>query len=186
MRIIFLLSTVTLPASAATVLTENDFGDFSDNHQVPTVFSLQPGVNTLSFVIGGGPVQGGGATNGSDADIVLFQLPPASTLTSLLVSTSEGGRHFFAAEFGNQFSVRPADSDAFENSLDAQFVFGQGSELVLRFQEDPTENFVALFQETGATRDAVTIQATLVPEPSTGMLMIIGSLPFIRRRRKRK
>lgn len=171
-------------AQGATILSEAVDGDFSDDHLNPTNFPLEVGVNSLSLTIGGGPIDGGGATNGSDADIVLFNLPAGGSISSILVTLSEGGAHFFGAEFGDAFTLEPASSTAFADSLDAQAIFSQGDDLVNTFLVDPTQDFVALFQETANPRNAVTVDVTVVPEPSSTLLTLGAIVIGLGRRRR--
>jgi len=120
-------------------------------------------------------------------------VPAGSQVTGILVTESEGGSHFFGAQFGDSFSQQPENSVSFQNSLAAFMTFsaspltsqfiGPGNFGGQRFATGPTSNFTGLFQETGTERSQVTLEVTLVPEPSSALLCFLGLAPLLRRRR---
>jgi len=186
-------------AQGATILSEGSTvfgapGEFSDDFANPTPFALMIGSNILEFTIGGGGSLMGGATNGSDADILAFQLPTGATLTSIRAVTT-AGMHFFGAQFGSSFSFAPdADPNGqFVNALDGQRIFSAGSTFTEELTQDifnqadslgeVSQDFVALFQETAPGRASVTLEITVVPEPSSALLLLLGAFSLLRRKR---
>lgn len=174
------------PLHAITVLSEAD-GDLSDSYTAPSEALLVSGLNNVNFTIGVTPENGGGngAISGpADADFILFRLPVGASVTQMIVSTSEGGRHFFGAREGTSFPAPPGETLAFQNSLDANFIFGEGSDLVLQFLTDPDEDFIALFQETTDLSAFVSIDLFVIPEPSTPFLFTLSVIPALCRRNR--
>lgn len=184
-------------ASANVMWIESALGEFSDDFSNPTEVVLVPGITTLEFTIGGPPVSGGapngngGATNGSDADFFELLIPPGTEVTSIFVETSTGGPHFFAAEFGSGFSAQPVDDPAsvFATSLDGYFVFGPNTDLAPfigdpRFPLDISTDISLLFQETGGTFGDVRVNVTTTPEPTRAILLAMGLVVLLVRRRR--
>ncbi len=169
----------------APFATFNAVDELSNDYQNPTAFPLMLGVNVLEFTIGGDASLTGGATNGSDADIVAFQLPAGTFVSSILSVQPQRATHFFAAEFGDQFSFEPngSTSSNFANSLDGILRFGGLFNELTRDFPNPDRNFVALFQETDGLRANVTLEITLVPEPTSSALCLLALLPLLKRRR---
>jgi hypothetical protein len=189
---------IATSAPAATLYTEAVSGEVSDDFSNPTEILLTTGTNTLVFTIGGGAIIGGapngtgGATNGSDADFFELIIPFSTSIDSIVVRESEGGIHFFAAEFGPGFSFRPVNSSSsdFFANLDAATTFRRGTELVNfigdpRLPLDVSRDISLLFQETGIERSSVTIDVHVVPEPETMILIVLAtSLSACRRHRR--
>lgn len=184
-------------APGATLFLEAVSGEVSDDYRHPTEIVLMPGINTLVFTIGGGPVAGGapdgsgGATNGSDADFFELIIPFRSSIDSIRVRESEGGIHYFAAEFGPGFSFQPIASSTsdFFGALDASTTFRRGTELVNfigdpRLPLDVSRDISLLFQENGLERSMVTVDINLIPEPGTWMLGLLGFAWLALRRRR--
>ncbi|MEM9480343.1 MAG: hypothetical protein AAGA58_11885 [Verrucomicrobiota bacterium] len=174
-------------AAPTVIHRESVLGEFSDDHQNPTPFTMVDGVNRFIFTIGGGPVTGGGATNGSDADFIRFELALGQSIDSICVTDTDGF-HFFGAIQLDFFPFAPENnpSSLFAQFLSGQAVFGEGDDLLDGFPtlDTLTENTSFLFQETAAAFVDVTIDVNVVtiPEPSAGFFFAAVVGCFVLRR----
>ena len=182
--------------SAAVLYDESIAGDISNDHTDPLPLSLGLGENIIS----------GTLTSGSDRDLFTLTVPTGLSITDLRVLAFSGGGNasFLFAVPGARLRDSPDAYIALQNDLIgllqlqrlAQLAVSPGTvgettllETFLTGQpfngvnELGEGDYAFWFNETGPD-SAYSLAFTVVPEPSTAVLLLSATTLIIRRRRK--
>ncbi len=170
-------------SQAAVVYTESVDGEISATNTAPT------NVGVLAF----GPNDVIGQIGGGLRDYFTFSIPAAFTLDSITLVSGTGQNHFFGIDDQATFSDNPTDlpiatlfSGAPTESADFLETFASGGNqggtgVTGGFL--PTGNYSVLVNEFEAGPFDYTLRFTVVPEPSSALLLSLAGLPLLRRRR---
>ncbi len=176
-------------AEAALAYTESVDEELSSSGMMPTVLEFGLGVNSVSGIMG--------RSGAMDADIFSFLVAPQQAVTSIRLSSffptsSVGGGSFLAIDDAATINMGDGSGHAANQVvnamsgelLSAKVLLGlkySGGNATLTAPMGPGW-YTVWFQE-GATTVRYTLDFTVVPEPSAGVLVVLGLVVAGRRRR---
>lgn len=179
----------TAAANAATLWNEAVSGDLSGNNNAPTLVTFSSGTNTIMGTMGRDP----GDSIPLDRDIFTFTIEPGYQLNAIDVITfSPLGRSFYAIAPGTSISLTDP-SGHLSNTLvtglyDILAPMAAGSYSGATGITNPLGpgTYTAWFQEVASVVTyRMDYQIAAVPEPSHGLLLLVGAGGLICRRSRR-
>ncbi|MEP4079904.1 PEP-CTERM sorting domain-containing protein [Haloferula sp.] len=190
--LVSLLSLFLVPAASAATYAENINGELSRIHTSPTSFGLDLGSNRLSGSLTG---------NGIDIDLFTLTVPADAAITEIRIIEFSGGGpsgSFLGFQPGSTLDAPPAtafaggpigyaiispsnaavDADVLGTITGGGLPFSGATSL-------PTGQYAGWLNETGAgSTYTIDFVVSAVPEPSSGLLGLIGMALAVTRRKR--
>ncbi len=169
-----LVSLLSIPAQAVVIHDEGIDGDLSGVFATPDPLAVAAGANTIVAEMGANGETG--ATNGNDADYFSIVLGAGQSITAINVdaytfSPGDPNVSFFGYTSGSGFSGQGG------GDIDGNVLFNAASGNVLPLLAGGplgTGTWSFWVQETSANVVDYQLTFTVVPEPSTAALLMLG------------
>ncbi|MGH8047597.1 MAG: PEP-CTERM sorting domain-containing protein, partial [Chthoniobacterales bacterium] len=191
LKVLFLACSLIPAFAFGASYIETVNGEISGNRLAPTLFTLDPGANTLS-----------GTVITGDVDYLTFNIPVGFKFQSLTLDSYTGTgtltKSFIGMQSGTTFTVTPAAAQPADmlgythygpTGVQGEILddIGTGSGAQGFTPPLAAGNYTFWIQETGsqARNYTFTMTMTAVPEPSVLLLVTLGMGVVIFRRRRR-